>query len=99
MFSNFVICLLILLVVIYLTGFMKNNKNDKFTVNSNSNSNIYESIGVVPNKLLYIRPPNPSQPNVDYQDYLNEVSGYDSATRGYSNPFYAANVAAGLDTN
>jgi hypothetical protein len=96
MFSNFVICLLILLVVIYLTGFMKNN-NEKFTLNPNSN--IYESIGVVPNKLLYLTPPSPLQPNVDYQDYLNEVSGYDSGTRGYSNPYYAANVAAGLDTN
>ncbi len=97
MLSNFVICLLILLVVIYLTGFMRNYKNEKFTLNPSSN--IYESIGIVPNKMLYLTPPNPLEPNVDYQDWLNEVSGYDSGTRGYDNPYYAANVAAGLDTN
>jgi len=97
MFSNFVIGLLILLVVFYLTGFIHKNKNEKFTLNPSSN--IYESIGVVPNKMLYLTPPSPLEPNVDYQDYLNEVSGYDSGTRGYLNPYYAANVAAGLDTN
>jgi len=104
MFSNFVIFLLILLVVIYLSDFMKINKSEGF-INSSSKSNIYESIGVVPNKTLYLippnqlNPPNPTQPNVDYQDWLNEVSGYDSGTRGYDNPIYASNVAQGLDTN
>ncbi len=97
MFNNFFICLLILIVVIYLTGFIKKNNDEKFTLNPSSN--IYESIGVVPSKMLYLSPPNSTQPNVDYQDYLNEISGYDSGTRGYSNPFYAANVAVGLDTN
>lgn len=98
MFGNFVICLLVLLVVIYLSGFMKINKSEEF-INSSSKSNIYESIGIVPSKMLYLEPPNPSQPNVDYQDWLNEVSGYDAGTRGYDNPVYAADVAAGLDTN
>ena len=98
MFSNFVICLLVLLVVIYLSGFMKIDKSEGF-INSSSKSNIYESIGVVPSKMLYLAPPNPTQPNVDYQDWLSEVSGYDSGTRGYDNYAYAADVAAGLDTN
>lgn len=96
MFSNFVICLLILLVVIYLTRFMKNDKDEKFTLNPSSN--IYESVSVVPSKTLHLTPPNP-EPNIDYQNYLNDVSGYDSGTRGYNNPYYSASVAAGLDTN
>lgn len=96
MFSNFVIGLLIILVVIYLTKFIGDNEGFRVF---NSNSNIYESISTVPNKMLYLTPPNPTQPNVDYQDWLNEVSGYDAGTRGYNNPVYAANVAAGLDTN
>ena len=49
------------------------------------------------NKNLF--PPNSTQPNIDYQDYLDNSSGYNSATRGYSNPYYADSVAAGLDTN
>jgi hypothetical protein len=98
MFSNFVIYLLVLLVVIYISGFMIIDKSEGF-INNSSKSNIYESIGVVPSKMLYLTPPNPTQPNVDYQDWLNEVSGYDSGTRGYDNPVYAADVAAGLDTN
>lgn len=98
MFGNFVICLLVILVVIYLSGFMKINKSEGF-INSSSKSNIYESIGVVPSKMLYLTPPNPTQPNVDYQDWLNEVSGYNAGTRGYDNYSYAADVAAGLDTN
>jgi hypothetical protein len=93
MVSNFVICLLVLLVVIYLTGFIS---KEGF---NNSNNNIYESVGIVPSKMLYLTPPNPLQPNVDYQDYLNEVSGYDAGSRGYTNPLYAKNIAAGLDTN
>ena len=95
MISNFVICLLVILVVIYLMNTFGNNEG--FRVNSNNN--IYESIGVVPNKMLYLSPPNSTQPDVDYQNWLNEVSGYDSGTRGYTNPIFAANVAAGLDTN
>jgi hypothetical protein len=98
MFGNFVICLLVLLVVIYLSGFMIINKSEGF-INSSSKSNIYESIGVVPSKLLYLTPPNPTQPDVDYQDWLNEVSGYNAGTRSYDNYAYAADVAAGLDTN
>lgn len=94
MYSNFVIILLIILVIFYYTGFIKSKENFRGV-----NSNIYESINAVPNKLLYLTPPNPYQPNVDYQDYLNDVSGYDSATRGYYNPVYANDVAAGLDTN
>ena len=98
MFSNFIVCLLVILVIIYLSGFMKINKSEGF-INLSSKSNIYESVGVVPSKMLYLAPPNPTQPNVDYQDWLNEVSGYDSGTRGYDNYNYATNVAAGLDTN
>lgn len=96
MCSNFIFGLLLVLVIIYLTNFIGNNEGFRVF---NSNSNIYESLGVMPNKILYLTPPNSTQPNVDYQDYLNEVSGYDSGTRGYSNPIYAADVAAGLDTN
>ncbi len=47
----------------------------------------------------YLFPPNSTQPNVDYQDYLNKTSGYDSGTRSYNNPFYAQSVASGLDTH
>jgi hypothetical protein len=96
MCSNFIFGLLLVLVIIYLTNFIGNNEGFRVF---NSNSNIYESLGVMPSKILYLTPPNSTQPNVDYQDYLNEVSGYDSGTRGYSNPIYAADVAAGLDTN
>ena len=96
MFSIFVTILLTILIVFYLTNFIR--KDENFSA-FNSNSNIYESIGVVPSKILYLSPPNSSQPNVDYQDWLNEVSGYDSGTRGYNNPIYATNVATGLDTN
>ena len=96
MFSNFVIGLLILLVVIYLCEYMNRNENFR---NTNVNSTIYESVGIVPSKMLYLTPPNPSEPNIDYQDYLNEVSGYDAGTRGYNNPLYAVKVASGLDTN
>lgn len=105
MFSNFVIVLLLALVIIYLTKFMVDVNNDDddddegFRV-FNSNANIYESIdGIVPNKMLYFTPPNSAQPDIDYQDYLNEVSGYDAGTRGYNNLTYATDVAAGLDTN
>lgn len=94
MFSNFFFILLVVLVIIYLTEFIKSNENFY-----NVNSNIYESVGIIPSKLLFLNPPNSTQPNVDYQDYLNEISGYDSGTRGYNNPIFAANVAAGLDTN
>lgn len=94
MFSNFVIVLLVVLVLFYLTGFMNNNEGFRGV-----DSNIYESIGVVPSKMLYLTPPNPSEPNIDYQNYLDTVSGYNSGSRGYSNPVYAADIAAGLDTN
>ena len=94
MFSNFSIILLIILVVIYLTGFINNNESFR-----SINSNIYKSIDIVPSKMLHLTPPNSTQPNVDYQDYLNEVSGYDAGTRGYNNPLFAIGVAAGLDTN
>lgn len=89
-----ILILLFLLIIFYL--YQKNNEQFR---NLNSKSNIYESIGLVPSKLLYLSPPTPTEPNVDYQDWLNEVSGYDSGTRGYYNPVYAADVAAGLDTN
>jgi hypothetical protein len=93
----FVIFLLFILVIFYLTGFMKIDKNENFSLNPYSN--IYEPIDIVPSKMLFLRPPNPLQPDVDYQDNLNEVSGYDSGTRGYNNPYFAAKIAADLDTN
>lgn len=97
MFSNFIILLIVLLAIIYLFEFMSKENNEGFR---NSYSNIYASVDRgVPDKLLYLRPPNPLQPNIDYQDYLNDISGYDSGTRGYDNPIFAAGVAAGLDTN
>lgn len=96
MLYNFIIVLIIILAIFYFIQF--SNKNEGFRT-FDSNSNIYESIGAVPNKLLYLTPPNPTQPNVDYQDYLNELSGYDAGTRGYFNPIYADDVAMGLDTN
>jgi hypothetical protein len=43
--------------------------------------------------------PLTSQPDIDYQSYLNSMSGYDSATRGYDNPYFTQNVMDGLDTN
>lgn len=96
MFSNFVFVLLFLLVVIYLIGFMNTNEGFRSV-----DSNIYGNVNgdSTRNKILYLSPPNPNQPNIDYQDYLNEVSGYDAGTRGYDNPYYANNVASGLDTN
>lgn len=96
MVCNLIICLLIILVIIYLFDFM--NINEGFANNS-SKTNIYKSVDLIPNKMLYLSPPNTDQPNVDYQDWLNEVSGYDSGTRGYDNYTYAADVASGLDTN
>lgn len=100
MFSNFVIVLLLALVTIYLTKFFEGFEGFEGFRVFNSNSNVYESIdGIVPNKMLYFTPPNSTQPDIDYQDYLNEVSGYDAGTRGYNNLTYAADVAAGLDTN
>jgi hypothetical protein len=50
-------------------------------------------------KNQYYEMPNSTQPNIDYQDYLDNSSGYNSATRGYNNPHYAKSVAAGLTTN
>lgn len=47
--------------------------------------------------LSYQSIPYPS--NIDYQDDLNMVSGYDSGTRGYYNPYYARKIAQDLDTN
>lgn len=94
MFSNFFICLLLILVVIYLINTSNNVEGFKVS----NNKNIYESVETVPNKMLYLIPPNSTQPDLDYQDYLNEISGYDSGTRGYDNLTYAVNIAAGLDT-
>ncbi len=96
MITNFIICMIVLLVVIYLHGFT--DKKERF-INSNTKTNLYETVGLVPTKILHLNPPNPTELDVDYQDDLNEISGYDSATRGYNNPLYALNVAANLDTN
>lgn len=93
MYFNFIVILLIVLVIIYLYNFIK---KEEF---GGINNNIYESIGLVPNKLLYLTPPNSKQPDIDYQDYLNNISGYDGATRSYNNQYYAQAVASGLDTN
>jgi hypothetical protein len=97
----FVIILIVILVIFYFYGFTE--KNEGFRIYDSGfrgfNTNNYESIGIAPTKKLYLNPPNNSESDIDYQDYLNEVSGYDSGTRGYNNPVYASKIAAGLNTN
>ena len=88
--------LIIILIVILIIIFATNRYSEQFNY---VDSNIYENISNSPIKLRFLSPPYSSQPNIDYQNYLDTVSGYDSASRSYNNPFYAQNVAAGLDTN
>jgi hypothetical protein len=88
--NTFIIILLIILAIFIIFD----KKSEKF---KSIHQNIYSNVGLIPNN--YIMPPNSTQPNIDYQDYLNEVSGYDAGTRGYYNPIYAQDVATGLDTN
>lgn len=92
MFSNFVVCLLIILAIFYIIEFMYKKENFVGFVDQN----IYESIGSVPRKTLYF--PR-FESDIDYQANLNDISGYDAGTRGYDNPLYAMNVARGLNTN
>ncbi len=47
--------------------------------------------------LNYAPIPYIKYPVVRYFDY--QPSGYDSGTRSYSNPYFALEVAQGLDTN
>ena len=89
----FVILLIVILIFIY---FLKQNI---FRENFKSTDNIYQSINMDPLKKNIIQSPYSTEPNVDYQAYLNSISGYDGATRSYSNPFYAQQIASGLDTN
>ena len=90
---NFVILLIIILIIIFLL------KQNIFKENFKSLDNLYLNISRDPLKKQIISPPYPTEPNVDYQGYLNSISDYDSATRSYFNPYYAQQVAAGLDTN
>ncbi len=83
---TFVFVLVIVLVVFYLNNYVEN-------FSSNLNSKNYEPI------QYYPMPPNPLEPDIDYQDYLDTVSGYDGATRSYDNPLYAQQIANDLDTN
>jgi len=40
----------------------------------------------------------PTMADIDYQADLNMVSGYDSGSRGYFNPYYAQKIANDLST-
>lgn len=87
-----VILLILIVAGIYLY-FCTRNENFSTSAGASPKSNF------LPINSQYFVPPNPDQPNIDYQDYLNNTSGYDSGTRGYFNPKYAQTIAAGLDTN
>lgn len=97
--------LVIILVLIFVGFYLYNNNFENFRLLDDrasqtigySNDNI-QNIGYNTWKQKYIEQPYPTEPNVDYQDYLNEISGYDGATRSYNNPYYAQTVADGLDT-
>jgi hypothetical protein len=95
--------LIIILIVILVVYYFYNNSSEKFRLlydvspQSIGYGN-YKPIGYNPWKQQYIMPPDSTEPNVDYQDYLNEISGYDGASRSYNNPYYAQAIAAGLDT-
>ena len=85
----FVIVLLVILAIFYT-----NNCTEKFvSVDFNNYQNMNSS------KLKFLTLANPNPSDIDYQDYLNTVSGYDAGTRTYDNPLYAQQVALGLDTN
>ncbi len=95
--------LIIILIIILIAFYFFNNDFEKFKLlYDNSPQSIgysnYKPIGYNPWKQQIITPPNSTEPNVDYQDYLNEISGYDGASRSYNNPYYANAVASGLDT-
>jgi hypothetical protein len=95
----FVIILVIILVVIYLGFDCSKTKSsvekERFIM---IDSNIYSNVSTRENPYSrYIMPPLPTEPDVDYQAYLNTVSGYNSASRSYNNPFYAQSIARGLD--
>jgi len=74
--------LIIILLIIYIFFYL--SRNSEYFRNYN-----YDMI---------VERPYSYEPDVDYQAYLNTVSGYNSGTRGYSNPYYAQQVASGLDT-
>ena len=73
----------------------KNVKKEKFIM---IDPNIYQNTGFNYPTSRYILPPYPTEPDVDYQAYLNSISGYNGATRSYSNPIYAQQIANDLDT-
>ena len=79
----FILTLIIILVIFYL--YNKNYDTENF--NQYAQLNRYQSLK-----------PYTTEPNIDYQNYLNENSGYDGATRSYYNPYFAKTVADGLDT-
>lgn len=91
---NYILVILLILIVvgIYLY-FFTSNENFSTSAGSLPKSNF------LPINSQYFVPPNPNQPDIDYQDYLNNTSGYDSGSRGYFNPKYAKTIASGLDTN
>jgi hypothetical protein len=83
----FILILLLLLAIFYYFNLISKEKfilYDTNVIYSNQNLNVV---------------PQPNQSDIDYQAYLNNISGYDSATRGYYNPYYAQEIARELDTN
>jgi len=88
----FVIILVIIIIIFYASKFI-----EQFNISQNLNNQY--------GKIKFLIPPNstqqiqPIQSDIDYQDYLDNISGYDSATRTYDNPFYAQKIASQLDTN
>lgn len=95
---------IIILIIVIIGFYLYNNNSENFKLLYDSSpqtigysNNQYQNIGYNPLQKN-IMPPYPTEPDVDYQDYLNEISGYDSGSRSYQNPYYAQAVAAGLDT-
>jgi hypothetical protein len=79
-----------MILIIFYTNYF----TEKFTVFDFNNSQYAKINELVPTNLSY-----PTQSDIDYQDDLNVISGYDGATRSYNNPFYAQQIASGLDTD
>lgn len=92
----FIVILLIAIAVIY---FINSTIKDNFIM---IDPNIYLNTGfnepIDKFRSKFIQPPYPTEPDVDYQAYLNSISGYNGASRSYVNPIYAQQIAAGLDT-
>ena len=90
---NFVYILLVILVLFWLFEFFEKEKFEMIDNNIYQNLNSNKS-----NKyFIYTSPTYFAEIEPDYQAYLNNVSGYDGATRSYNNPLYAQKIARELD--